>query len=90
MFNAHFYAISIEKLLVPHGLAGEHSADEIERNPIEFILAALEAYDKHSSGKTEIINDFYNKYENDEKTNMNNMSEEYVITLCEDLRRIFE
>lgn len=84
MFNAHSYAISIEKLLnVPAG-----SADAIERNPLEYMKGFLDKeYDK-SEEKATLIDEFDEKYGKYKDMRLGEWSEADAAQMVKDLREI--
>ena len=63
MYNPHSYAVSIEKILK----APYQTANEIEKNPLEYLKSFLDTVYEKSEEKAKLIDSFddkYNKYEN--------------------------
>ena len=84
MFNAHSYAITMEKLLK----TSLHSADEIERNPLEFLKGLLDVeYDK-SEEQAERINKFDDTYGKYNGVRLGEWEEADVIQMIKDLKEI--
>jgi len=59
MYNPHNYAITIERITT----SPAHSADEIEKNPLEYISDILNRLDDESDEKQQQVFAFDDKYE---------------------------
>lgn len=84
MYNPHSYAVSIEKILkVPY-----QAANEIEKNPIEYLRSFLDAVYQKSEEKAKLIDAFDDKYDKYKNVSLINWDEENAAQMAKDLRTI--
>lgn len=89
MNNPHSYAWEIETILRNHGLASYQDANEIQEDPIEFIVNVLLVYRRNHTNKVAIVSGFIAEYDEKKGTAICNMDESYIEKLISDLREIF-
>lgn len=85
MYNAHNYAISIERLLKLPAQA----ANEIEKNPLAYLKSFLDAIYEKDEAKARLIDAFDDKYEQYENKHLLNWEEADAVQMVKDLREIF-
>lgn len=85
MYNAHNYAISIERLLKLPAQA----ANEIEKNPLAYLKSFLDAIYKKNEAKARLIDAFDDKYEQYKDKHLLNWDEDDAAQMVKDLREIF-
>lgn len=90
MFNAQNYAVRIEYKLHAHGLAAEHSADQIRRDPIGFMDVALSLYERQNEEYEFKAADFWDKYESYKGKRLDDFGEETAKHFVEDVIALFE
>lgn len=84
MYNAHSYAISIEKLLkLP-----TQAANEIEQNPLAYLKSFLDAIYEKDKSKARLIDAFDDKYEQYKDRHLINWEEADTAQMVKDLREI--
>lgn len=85
MYNAHNYAISIERLLkLP-----AQTANEIEKNPLTYLKSFLDAIYEKDEAKARLIDAFDDKYEQYKDKHLQNWEEADAAQMVKDLREIF-
>lgn len=84
MYNPHNHAIAIEKILK----APYQTANEIERNPLEYLESYLDAVYEKSEEKARLIDSFDDKYKKYKNVSLINWNEEDAIQMVKDLRII--
>lgn len=89
MNNPHSYALQIETILRNQGLASFQDANEIQEDPIEFIVNVLFVYRRNHTNKAALVSGFIAEYDEKKGTAIRNMDESYIEKLISDLREIF-
>lgn len=85
MYNAHNYAISIERLLkLP-----TQTANEIEKNPLAYLKSFLDAIYEKDESKARLIDAFDDKYEQYKDKHLLNWDEVDAAQMVKALREIF-
>lgn len=85
MYNAHNYAISIEKLLkLP-----VHTANEIEKNPLAYLKSFLDEIYEKDETTARLIDAFDEKYGQYTGKHLINWDEADAAQMVKDLRKIF-
>lgn len=85
MYNAHSYAVSIERMLnLPY-----QTANQIENNPLDFIKSFLDKIYNESEEKARLIDVFDGKYSKYQNAHLRNWDEEDAKQFVKDLRVIF-
>lgn len=84
MYNAHNYAISIERLLKLPAQA----ANEIEKNPLAYLKSFLDAIYEKDEAKARLIDAFDDKYEQYKDKHLLNWEEVDAAQMVKDLREI--
>ena len=89
-YNAHSYAVAIEIFLRKLGKVSVHIADDIEKNPLEYLNGFLnEEYEK-SEEKKQLVVGFDDKYKKYKGKKLGEWEEQDVIQMIKDLREIFK
>ena len=85
MYNAHSYAISIERMLnLPY-----QTSNQIENNPLDFMKGFLDKIYNESKEKARLIDVFDEKYSKYQNAHLHNWDEEDAKQFVKDLRVIF-
>ena len=84
MYNAHSYAISIERLIQ----APCQAANDIEKQPLEYIKGFLDKIYEQSPEKANLIDIFDEKYGKYKNMHLLNWKEEDTAQMVKDLRDI--
>ena len=85
MYNAHNYAISIERL----SKLPAQTANEIEKNPLAYLKSFLDAIYEKDEAKARLIDAFDDKYEQYKDKHLLNWEEADAAQMVKDLREIF-
>lgn len=84
MYNSHSYAVSIERLIQ----APYQAANDIEKQPLEYIKGLLDKIYEQSTEKANLIDAFDEKYGKYKNTHLLNWKEEDTAQMVKDLRII--
>lgn len=84
MYNPHSYAVDIEKILK----APYQTANEIEKNPLEYLKSFLDTIYEKTEEKARLIDSFDDKYNKYKNVPLINWNEEYAAQMVKDLRFI--
>ena len=85
MYNAHKYAISIERILKLQA----QTANEIEKNPLSYLKSFLDAIYEKDEAKARLIDAFDDKYEEYQDKHLLYWKEADAAQMVKDLREIF-
>ncbi len=84
MYNPHSYAVDIEKILK----APYQTANEIGKNPLEYLKSFLDTVYEKSEEKARLIDSFDDKYNKYKNVPLINWNEEDAAQMVKDLRFI--
>lgn len=90
MYNPQWYAIRVEHILEPKGLAREHSADEIRRDPLGFMDGVLGVYERQSEDREQKSADFWDEFEHLKGTRMDDWTEEDAMRFVNCVSELFK